>query len=435
MAQDITLSMDGMLLNWLKDAGDTVKKGEVIAEFEADKATVEVEATADGVLSELLIEVGDEISEGTVIARIGDGGAAPAQEEDPAQEAAPEAPAQAAPAEEAPAEEAAPAAATPAARENGAATTPDGRIKASPLARRIAEEKGVDLAQLSGSGPGGRIVKADVERYEPGAAPAAAPSAPSAPATKPSAPVAAPGGLTSYGKLPTGDDVEVVDIPRMRRLIAEGTIRSFSTTPHFYVTVEVDVEPLLALRKEINDMLTEEGIKVSVNDMLVKAVALSLRAYPNLNNHYYGDKIVRNKRVNVAIAVALPDNGLANLVSPDADSSALATMASYHKQMFEDARNGKIKPEYVRGGTFLVSNLGPYDVESFSAIIDPPMAGALAVGAAQRVPIVKEDGTLGVGSRMKMTLSIDHRVSDGAEGAQFLRHLRGLIENPMRLLV
>jgi pyruvate dehydrogenase E2 component (dihydrolipoamide acetyltransferase) len=420
MAQDVTLTMDGMLLNWLKDVGDTVSKGEIIAEFEADKATVEVEAPADGTILSLSAEVGEEISEGSVIAQLGDAGEAPAggQKSEPKAQAAPEQ------AEEAPAEEEADAEPAPS---NGAvaATTPDGRIKASPLAKRVATEKGIDLAQVAGSGPGGRIVKADVENYKPAAKPAAAPKQPS-------------GGTTigqSYGKLPEGDDVEILDVSRMRRLIADGTITSFQTTPHFYLTIEVDVEPLLSLRKEINAMLEDEGVKVSVNDMIVKAAALTQRAFPNLNTHYYGDKLVRHKRVNIAIAVALPNNGLVNVVSPDADTAPLSEMAKYHKSMFESVRDGNIKQEFIKGGTFLVSNLGPYDIESFSSIIDPPESGALAVASARKVPVVKEDGTLGVGTRMKVTLSIDHRISDGAEGAQWLQFFRNLIENPMRLLV
>ena len=409
---DITLTMDGLLLNWLKEVGDSVSAGDVIAEFEADKATVEVESPADGVLSETLIDIGDEVDEGTVIARVGDSvassGNGSAKKADPA------------PAQE---EQSAPEPSQ--ASSNGtAATTPDGRVKASPLAKKIAEDKGINLANIAGSGPSGRIVKADVENYTPPKAEAKAePVASGAPAYQ------------SYGKLPEGDHVEITDVSRMRKAIAKGTITSFNTTPHFYVLVETDVAELLKLRKELNADLAEEGIKISVNDMIVKAAALSLKKFPNLNSHYYGDKLVRHKHINVAIAVALPDNGLVNVVSVDADRTPLSMMAEYHKQMFTDSREGKIKSEYIKDGTFLVSNLGAYGVESFSSIIDPPQSGALAVGASQKVPIVKEDGTLGVGMRMKVSLSIDHRVSDGAEGAQFLQHFKWLIENPMRLLV
>ncbi|MAU10476.1 MAG: pyruvate dehydrogenase complex dihydrolipoamide acetyltransferase [Anaerolineaceae bacterium] len=425
MAQDVTLTMDGMLLNWLKDVGDSVSQGDVIAEFEADKATVEVEAPADGTILSLITEVGEEVNEGSVIATIGADG-----------ESAGSAPAKEAPAkEEKPAEaEAQPEAAAPQPTSNGAssgadvaARTPDGRIKASPLAKKVAADKGIDLAQIAGTGPGGRIVREDVENFTP-----AAPKPAAAPAPAPTGGTVIP---NSYGKVPEGDDIEILDINRMRRAIADGTVKSFQTTPHFYITIELDVEPMLALRKQINATLEEEGIKVSVNDMIVKAVALTQRQFPNLNTHYYGDKMVRHKRINIAIAVALPNNGLVNVVSPDADQKPLSEMAQYHKEMFASVRDGKIKPEHIQGGTFLVSNLGPYDVESFGSIIDPPQSGALAVSSSRKVPVVKEDGTLGVGTRMKVTLSIDHRVSDGAEGADWLQTFRGFLENPMRLLV
>lgn len=417
MATEIKATVEGMLLNWLKDVGEPVKAGQVIAEFEADKATVEVEAPADGVISAFKIEVGETVPEGTVIAILGAAGEA----------AAPEAKAEKTPA---PAEEKAEKA--PAAAKNGAqaSTTPEGRIKASPLARRIADDKGIDLAQVAGTGPGGRIVKEDVEGFTPSAAPAA---------EKPSAPEAAPaaslGQRATYGPLPQGDDVEIIEVSKMRRIIAENTILSKQMTPHFYTTVEVNVEELLRVREELNANLKEEGIKISVNDMIVKAVALALRKFPNLNTHYYGDKLVRYKRINVGIAVALPNNGLLNVVAQDADKVALSELAVTNKAMFERAREGKVKPNDLKGATFTVSNLGPYDVESFSAIISPPEAGILAVSSARKIPVVLPDGSVGVGQRMKMTLSVDHRVSDGAEGAQFMFYLRGLLENPMRLLV
>ncbi len=420
MAHDVKLTMDGTLLNWLKNAGDAVKAGEVIAEFEADKATVEVEAPADGVIVKLMAEVGDELTEGAVIAQIG-----------AAEEASAPAPAQApAEAAEAPAQAAAPKAPAP-----SASVTEDGRIKASPLARNIARERGIDLSQVQGTGPDGRIVKADVENFVPAAA--AAPTPVKAPAAAEPEPAPAPAisARPTYGKLPSGDDVEIIDLSKMRRAIAENTVLSKQMIPHFYVTVEVDMDALMALRSELNAALEQDGVKISVNDFVVKAAALTLRKFPNLNTHYYGDKLVRHKRINIGIAVALPNNGLINVVSPDADRTALSAMAKHHKEMFDRAREGKIKPEDIRGATFTVSNLGAYDVDHFSAIINPPEAGILAVGSARKVPIVKPDGNLGVGTRMKVTISVDHRVSDGAEGAQFMQHFRSLLENPMKLLV
>jgi len=270
-------------------------------------------------------------------------------------------------------------------------------------------------------------VRADVENYQPSSAPA-----PSVGKSE-SQPVVSVGGRNTYGTIPT-DDVEILDVSRMRRAIADNTIISKQMTPHFYVTLSIDVAPLLKLRSQINANL-EGDAKISVNDLIVKATALALRKFPNLNSHYYGDKIVRHTRINIGIAVALPNNGLLNVVAKDADKTALSAMAVANKAMFERAREGKIKPDDIKGATFTVSNLGPYQVDSFSAIISPPEAGILAVSSAKKTPIVLEDGTIGVGERMNITLSVDHRVSDGAEGAQFMVELRSLIENPMRLLV
>ena len=402
MAHEVKLTTDGLLINWLRDIGDAVAANDVIAEVEADKATVEIEAGSDGAVLELRAEPGDEIGEGSVIAVIGAAGESVAAES--ASAAANVKP-----------EEPAPAA-------NGKSLASDGRIKASPIARRIAAEKGIDLARIKGTGPGGRIIKSDVENVRE------RPALPPVPTTAP-----AGGGQTTWGKMPE-EDIEVIPLSRMRRAIAEGTIRSKSNTPHFYVTVEADVEPLLALRAEINVQLAERGIKVSVNDMLIKALALTLREFPNLNTHFYGDRLVRHQRINIGIAVALPENGLLNVVCHDADTARLSEMAVSNKAMYERARAGKIKPEDIRGATFTISNMGPYNIVDFSAIISSPEAGILAVSSARRAPIVRDDGTLGVGTRMNMTLSVDHRVSNGAEGAAFCNALRELIENPLRML-
>ncbi len=436
MASQITASMDGTLLNWLKNVGENVNKGDVIAEVEADKATVEIEAPESGVLSAVSVQPGDEIKTGQSIGSIGGEATAPATVGSPEGKVVES--------EIAKEEGRAPAkppvlAATPgapagtAARTNGAlpaSTNDDGRIKASPIARKIAEEKGVNLAQVHGSGPGGRIVKEDVEGFTPSAAPAPAAAPTSAPAPAASAGLSAPAAR----KLPEGPDVEYIDLTNMRKRIVAVTIESKQWIPHFYVTNEIDVEPLLALRKQINEGLPEEN-KISVNDMVVKATALTLRQFPNLNTHYYGDRLVHFKRINIGIAVALPKGGLINVVAQDADKVTLSTMAAQNKAMFARAREGKIKPEDITGSTFTVSNLGPYNVEHFSAIINPPEAGILAIGTATKVPVVKADGTLGIGNRMKVTISVDHRVSDGAEGAQYLQAFKTLLENPMRMLV
>lgn len=407
MATEITLTMDGTLLNWLKDVGQAVSSGEVIAEIEADKATVEVEATADGVLREQRAKPGEELREGAVIAVIGASG-----------EAAPPTGQAETPAAGAPAGPA------------GAAVPPaadaDGRIKASPLARRVAEEKGLDLSRVSGSGPGGRIVKADVDDFRPGSAlPVVSAAALPAPG------LAAPPAR----RLPEGPDVEIIDVTALRRRIVAVTVESKQWTPHFYVTIEIDVADLLKLRRLLNESLPEGAVKISVNDMLVKATALTLRDFPNLNTHFYGDKLVRHRRINIGIAVALPQGGLMYVVAQDADRTALGTLAAINKARIQRAREGKVKPEDISGATFSTSNLGPYSTEHFSAIINPPEAGILAIGAAQKVPVVLPDGTLGVGERMKVTISVDHRVSDGAEGALYLRAFKDLIEHPLRLLL
>jgi pyruvate dehydrogenase E2 component (dihydrolipoamide acetyltransferase) len=242
-------------------------------------------------------------------------------------------------------------------------------------------------------------------------------------------------GRNTWGKLPAGEGIEIIDVSKMRRAIADNTVLSKQNVPHFYVTVDIDVEPLLALREQLNASLAKEGIKISVNDMVVKAAALTLRQFPNLNTHYYGDKLVRYKQINIGIAVALPNNGLMNIVARDADRTTLSVLAQQNKEMAARAREGKVKPDDIRGATFTVSNLGPYNVEQFGAIINPPEAGILAVASARKTPVVLPDGTLGVGQRMKVTISVDHRVSDGAEGAEYMVAFRNFIENPMRLLV
>jgi pyruvate dehydrogenase E2 component (dihydrolipoamide acetyltransferase) len=428
MPNPITVTMEGTLLNWLKNVGDSVKSGEVVAEIEADKATVEIEATADGVLTQQAAKVGDSVAEGAVIGQIGAAGeAGAAQPVAASASAAPKLP---------PVSTSAPAKSNgapqpvqqPVADAEADGNLPDG-VKASPIARRIAAEKGIDLGLVEGSGPGGRIVKEDVETFQPGKT--------LTPATSPSGRGETAAGIAPAPsrKLPEGADVEIVDVTNLRKRIVAVTVESKQQIPHFYVTTEVDVEKLLAVRKQLNDNLPPDAAKISVNDLVVKAAALTLRQFPNLNSHYYGDKIVRHKRINIGIAVALPSGGLMYVVAHDADKVALGTLAQQNKDKIARAREGKVKPEDITGATFSTSNLGPYDVEHFSAIINPPEAGIIAVGTALKVPVVKEDGTLGVGNRMKVTISVDHRVSDGAEGAQYLLAFKGLIENPMRLLV
>ncbi len=423
---------EGVLLNWTKSVGDQISEGDVIAEIETDKATVEVPASVGGTIIDLIGSPGQTLKVGSVIGHVGAAGeSAPAGANgesangNGAASANGGAPAEAAPAGEKQGEKPAAAEAQPDDEGEEADGNLPGGVKASPVARKMAAERGIDLKTVKGSGPNGRIVKADIEGYQPPAKQEAA-----APAEAPAKGVPAP----SYGSVPGGSDVEIVDVTKIRSRIAARMVDSKQQVPHFYVTMEVDVEALLNLRKQLNAGLEKER-QITVNDLIVKAVALNLREFPNLNTHFYGDKLARHKRINIGIAVALPQGGLMNVVAKDADKVSVGTLAQVNKEMIARARDGKVKPDDIAGSTFTVSNLGAYGVEEFLAIINPPEAGILAVGAAQKVPVVLEDGTLGVGNRMKVTLSVDHRVSDGAEGAQFLQKLKEKIESPMQLLL
>lgn len=450
MAQPITMpnlgsGMDeGTLINWLKQVGDTVNEGDVLAEIDADKATVEVPVMVSGTILSLEGQPGEVLKVGAVIGYVGEagestsGGAAATPAAQPEPQPAPQAATssngaapQTAPAESQtppPSQGAAPKDQGEDEAEDDGGTLPGG-VKASPIARKIAADKGIALDRVKGTGPGGRIVKADVENYKPAAEAAPAPAAQTAaPAAASSIPAA------SYGKVPTGPDVEVIETSKLRSRIATRMVESKQQIPHFYVTNEIDVEALLALRKQLNEGV-EDVRKVSVNDLIVKATALTLRQFPNLNSHFYGSQIVRHKRINIGIAVALPQGGLINVVARDADKVSLGTLAQTNKEMIARAIEGKLKPDDMSGSTFTVSNMGMYDVEHFLAVINPPEAGILAIGSALKVPVVKADGTLGVGNRMKVTLSVDHRVSDGSEGARYLQAFKKLIETPMQLVL
>lgn len=409
MAQEIIATMDGTLLNWLVEVGESVGGGEVIAEMDADKATLEIEAPVAGVLLARSAEVGDSISEGDVLGQLGE-----AEEAGASKTAAAVSPA------EAPASDGAAAVARSVTEE-----LPEGRERISPVARRLARERGIDLARLSGSGPGGRIVRADVENYR-----AAAPAP--KPAPKPAA-AAAP-AMPQRRPPPAGEDVEHIKPDSMRRRIAATTIESQQTIPHFYITMEIDAAPLQAFRRQLNASLPEGGTRVTVNDLVVKATALTLRDFPNLNSHWYGDRIVRYGRINVGIAVALTGGGLMYVVAQDADKTPLDEMAANNRAMALRAREGRVKLSDLTGATFSTSNLGAWGVAHFAAVINPPEAGVLAFGAATKTPVVTEDGRLAVGERMSATISIDHRVSDGAEGAAFMQAFRQRLEQPLGLL-
>ncbi len=397
---------EGTLIRWVKREGEKVDKGEVLAEIETDKATVEVEAAHGGVVYKHLVPEGTTLPVGSAIAVLIE----PGEEVDLESLLGAQAPAAAAPA-------AAPeAAAAPDLQETPAAQTGErgglpGAVKASPVARRLARERGLDLAGLQGSGPGGRIVKRDVEAAI-AAVPAGAPAI-SSPAIAPREPSRVP-------------------LTRLRGAIGRRMTRAKQETPHFYVTVELDAAPAMALRAQLNALLPE-GEKLSVNDLIVKAAALALREFPNLNASLEGDEIVRHGEVNVGLAVAVED-GLLTVVVRDADLKPLRVISRETREMVARARDGRVRPQDVEGSTFTVSNLGMFDVEHFIAIINPPEAAILAVGSVLNLPVVRQ-GEVVPGKRLKVTLSADHRVTDGAEAARWLQVFREKLEQPLQLML
>ena len=402
---------EGTLVRWVKNEGDAIAKGDVLAEIETDKATVEVESSFSGVVARHLVEAGAIVPVGTPIAVIGAEGEE--VKDVPGLSGAPDkAPAPAA---------AVPAPAAPSAPQPAAAVpVSSGPVVASPLARRIAADNGLDLAAVRGTGPGGRIVKRDVE--------AALKVGPAA------VPVPAVPAVTAAASIPTAAARadEVVGLDRLRVAIGRRMTESKQQLPHFYVTHEYDMEALLGLRKQVNALLPEED-KLSVNDFIVKAVGLCLRRFPNLNASLKEGQLVRHGAVNVGVAVAV-EGGLLTIVTRATDAKPLRTLSGEIRDLVSRARSGKVRPDDIEGSTFSISNLGMYDVEHFIAIINPPEAAILAVGSAREVPVVK-DGQVTAGLRMKATLSADHRVTDGAEAAQFMQALADYLEQPLRLLV
>ncbi len=404
---------EGTLVRWVKAEGDTVTKGEVLAEIETDKATVEVESPYTGIVARHLVAQKEIVPVGTPIAVI----AAPGEKVD-APAAAPQ------PTPKAQAAVQSVAAPAPVSQSTSAPTAPSaGPAKASPLARKMALDARVDLNQLKGSGPAGRIVRKDIEAALTAAA--AAPQVPSVPA-----PAASPAPVIVPITAAPAD--QRVPVDKLRAAIARRMVESKQQLPHFYVTHAYDVEELLTLRKQVNALLPEEH-KLSVNDFIIKAAALCLRRFPNLNASLVGNEIVRHGHIHIGVAVAL-DAGLLTVVCRDADLKPLRQISSEVKEMVARARSGKVRPDDIEGSTFSISNLGMFDVEHFTAIINPPEAAILAVGAAQQVPVIV-DGEVRAGIRMKATLSVDHRVSDGAEGAQFMQKLAEFIEKPLSLMI
>ena len=394
---------EGTVVRWYKQEGETVDRGEVIADIETDKATVEFEAYTGGVLGRIVAEAGVAVPVGELIAIITEPG-----------ESVPEA---AAPA---PSPAAAPAPAPVAAEPEPAAApsaASDGGVRASPIARRLARERGIDLALVAGSGPNGRITERDVENYQ-AAAPAAAPEPAPAPAATPE-PVAAPSDSR-------------IELSRMRQTIARVTSDSKSTAPHFYVTAEVDMGNAMSLRRDVNDASDPEN-RVSVNDLMVKACALALAKHPKFNSFYRVDHLEVHGAMNIGIAIAL-ESGLILPGVSNCESKSLLQIASATKDLIARANSGTLRNEEYSSTTFSISNMGMFDVESFTAIIYPPHAAILAVGSVKQQPVVR-DGELTVGTMMKATLSTDHRVADGAEAAQFLMEIKRVLENPVSLLL
>ena len=415
---------EGTLAKWLVKEGDTVNSGDLLAEIETDKATMEFEAVDEGVIGKILIAEGSEgVAVNTAIAvLLGDGesaddigAAAPVT----APAAVAEAPTTAAPAA------AAPAPASP-------ATADGSRIFASPLARRIAAQKGLDLARIAGSGPRGRIVKADVEAAtaKPAAAPAAAAAA--APA---SAAAAMPTGPSTDVVLKTYADreFEEVKLDGMRKTIAARLTEAKQTIPHFYLRRDIRLDALLKFRGQLNKQLEARGVKLSVNDFIIKAVANALQAVPEANAVWAGDRVLSLKPSDVAVAVAI-EGGLFTPVLRDADMKSLSALSVEMKDLATRARERKLAPHEYQGGAFAVSNLGMFGIDNFDAIVNPPHAGILAVGAGVKKPVVGEDGELAVATVMSVTMSVDHRVIDGALGANLLNAIVDNLENPMVML-
>jgi pyruvate dehydrogenase E2 component (dihydrolipoamide acetyltransferase) len=397
---------EGLLVRWVKQVGETINKGDVLAEIETDKATVEVESSASGVVLQHIVEQGTMVPVNAPIAVVGAEGEkvdAPEPVAESGAEKAEEKPA-AAQTQEKPAP--APQAPTPA---------DDAPVKASPLARKIARDNNINLANLQGTGPGGRVVKKDVEG-----------ALASGQTSKVERQAGAPSSVI------VSHDDETVQLTKLRQAIARRMTESKTSVPHFYVTHEYKMDAVMALRKQINEYLPDNE-KLSVNDFIVKASALTLRQFPNLNASFAGDKVIRHGSVNVGIAVAV-ENGLLTIAHKDTDQKPMRQISNEIKAMVARARDGKVKPDDIEGSTFSISNLGMYDVENFIAIVNPPEASILAVGSAREVPVV-ENGEIKPGWRMKATLSVDHRVSDGAEAAQFMQKLAEFLENPVRMLV
>ena len=422
---------EGTLAKWLVSEGDSVSSGDLLAEIETDKATMEFEAVDEGVIGKLLVAEGTEgvkvnspiaviLAEGESADDIGKSSDAKAEKK-PVDDAKPDE------AEKKPAAEKADAkseTAAPAAPE-----TSDGeRIFSSPLARRIAKEKGLDLSQIKGSGPHGRIVKADVEDAKPTDAKAATAKA----ETGAAAPAAAP-SADAVAKMYEGRDFEEVKLDGMRKIIAARLTEAKQTIPHFYLRRDIQLDALLKFRGTLNKQLESRGVKLSVNDFIIKACAIALQQVPDANAVWAGDRILKLKPSDVAVAVAI-EGGLFTPVLKDAEMKSLSALSAEMKDLASRARDRKLAPHEYQGGSFAVSNLGMFGIDNFDAVINPPHGAILAVGSGVKKPVVGEDDKVTVATIMSVTLSVDHRVIDGALGAQLLQSIKDNLENPVAML-
>ena len=431
---------EGTLVKWHKQVGDSVEIGDVLAEIETDKATMEMEAFDDGVLTEILVQVGEKAPIGATLAILnGDSGRAP----DEAHLAVNAEPA------DTPVQQTAPA---PAPAVAVAPLASGERVLASPLARKVAAELGVDLASVSGSGPAGRITREDVETAAKKPAPAASPAPAPAPSNEATAAAALAASIKSKATAPAPVQIpaaapapqaimpvskegdETIELSTMRKVIASRLLTSKVTIPHFYLHIEVDAAPLLTLRQQVNEQAQNtHGNKYSVNDFILKAVINAAQAVPAINASFAGDHIVKYRHVGLCIAVAVED-GLVTPVIKEAESKSLLAISRAVKDFAARAKDKKLRPDEFDGGTITVSNLGAWGIESFDAIVNPPQAAILSVGAAIEKPVVK-NGQIVPGLRMNLGLSCDHRVVDGAVGAAFLAEVRKLVEQPALMLL
>lgn len=410
---------EGVIASWLKKKGDKVESGDILAEVETDKATMELEAYEDGTLLYTAVEAGSGVVVDGVIAIIGEEGAD--------YEALLKAEKQSGASEEAPKEEKkekpvatssnAPAATPAPSSSSSGGSNSNGRVKASPLAKKIASDKGIDLSQVNGSGPDGRVVKADVENFTPSQATQTA----SADAGK---------QANTIPQVVGEERSEKVELSQMRKTIAKRLSDSKFTAPHFYLTMEINMDKAIEARKSMNEVAP---VKISFNDMVVKAAAAALRQHPDINVSWKGDHMVRHQHIHMGIAVAIPD-GLIVPVVRFADSKSLSHISAEVRELAQKAKDKKLKPEEFSGGTFSISNLGMFGIEEFTAIINPPEACIMAVGGIKETVVVK-DGEMYAGNVMKVTLSCDHRAVDGAVGSAFLKTFKDLMEDPVRILI